>query len=762
MTAWVGLAALLALAAHAFVREGLFGQSPVWYPEGWRRLALFAAAFAVWIAVVSLRWRDHFPGITCAAMLALAVAALGPAAVGAVVLFLLASMTVGRVAGASDNGIAVLCGLGVYMFAAYGLVHLPVNHWFTWLTLLVVPIVVCPGETRAAIRTIAEAGRGGSSLHIAITFMLTLHWIVAAKPDVSSDGLAMHLAIPAKAAQLRYWPFDAGHTAWAVMPMGADWCYMIVYLLGGEYAARLLNFALALVTVALVYRAARHWLSGPRALWIVLLYVSSPMMHLVTGNLFVETFWAALAFGGMLALWRFEESGDRGDLFRTAWILGCAGMVKLGAMAFIAASVPFLILSIRRRRPTGSWIAGLLLAVPASIPYLIAFRVTGNPVFPFLAPSPARPSFDYWYDLAFRTSRWLESQNGAFGFQYFLLAPLALLLIRRNWRFREWSALGIGVISTALIVRAQPNARYLFPAQAFLSVLIAIAMARVPRLVAVAALCVALNAYFLPMSSYSNKGFAVNMFSREDVDGFLRGGAPVRDLVTRMNRTHPGEAALFIGNPQIAGFEGRAYTNSWHHQTFLDKLEHANSEPALRALFNAERIRLFVAPVRGEGGFIDHVPLESFLDRWTTPGPRNGAWYVAVLSDSARPMPGPVPLGRGRYDDTEQRIRYEGAWRRDTQFAEAAHRTLVYSNEPGSAVRFEFEGPAFRWIHTRAANRGRATVSIDGAPGIEVDLHSTETRWRQELRFSAAPGRHKVEIRNLDARYIDTDAIEIE
>ena len=46
------------------------------------------------------------------------------------------------------------------------------------------------------------------------------------------------------------------------MPMAADFAYSIVYLMGGEASASLLNFALLVMIVALLYRAAA---SGCRA-----------------------------------------------------------------------------------------------------------------------------------------------------------------------------------------------------------------------------------------------------------------------------------------------------------------------------------------------------------------------------------------------------------------------------------------------------------------------------------------------------------------
>ena len=58
-------------------------------------------------------------------------------------------------------------------------------------------------------------------------FPLLAHWLVTLKPEASADGLAMHLAIPMSVANNHLWSFDFRHVVWAVMPMGADWCYTI-------------------------------------------------------------------------------------------------------------------------------------------------------------------------------------------------------------------------------------------------------------------------------------------------------------------------------------------------------------------------------------------------------------------------------------------------------------------------------------------------------------------------------------------------------
>ena len=81
-------------------------------------------------------------------------------------------------------------------------------------------------------------------------FFLVAHWLVVLKPEISADGLAMHLAIPANIALHHQMTFEPARFLWAVMPMAADFAYSIVYLLGGEYATRLLVFAMLLAVCA--------------------------------------------------------------------------------------------------------------------------------------------------------------------------------------------------------------------------------------------------------------------------------------------------------------------------------------------------------------------------------------------------------------------------------------------------------------------------------------------------------------------------------
>ena len=107
---------------------------------------------------------------------------------------------------------------------------------------------------RAELRSPGE--RVGFGL---LVFLVLAHWLVALKPEIGTDALAMHLAIPMNIAANHRMTYEPARFLWAVMPMGADWAYSIMYLLGGEYAAHLLNLAMLAMVAGLIYQAARRW-----------------------------------------------------------------------------------------------------------------------------------------------------------------------------------------------------------------------------------------------------------------------------------------------------------------------------------------------------------------------------------------------------------------------------------------------------------------------------------------------------------------------
>jgi hypothetical protein len=115
---------------------------------------------------------------------------------------------------------------------------------------------------------------------------------------------------------------------------------------------------------------------------------------------------------------------------------------------------------------------------------------------------------------------------------------------------------------------------------------------------------------------------------------------------------------------------------------------------------------------------------------------------VPIMVSSAPVVP------PGAYDDADPRIRLHRPWSRDSQFQEASHHTLTYSNVPGASVSLAFSGGAVTYVFTRATNRGIADVWIDGQFKGRVDLYAPATAWKSRSTYAdLGPGRHAIEVR---------------
>ncbi len=493
------LAVLVAVEVYGFRNSRLFSQT-IWLPEGYARLIQFGALYVAAAAALLILAPWIFAGLAAALLLLLTAISVGPVALLSVFFFLVSAWSLGALLMGrkrlprdplSPHLLSLLLGIAIYIFLMPFAARLPVNYASVYALALALPILA---NLPAFRRDLPAILRKAASLPLrswperlgcaAFLFVLIAHWFAVLEPETSADGLSIHLAVPANIAAHHVMTFDPSRTTWAVMPMGADFIWSIVYLLGGEMAARLLNFAILLVLLGLLHEAVRRWVSPAVAWLLVTLFATTPMVELVTGSLFVENLLAALVLGMMIALWRFAESGERRLLYVAATLGGTAMATKFGAIAILAPALACAAVEVwRRRKQTGvRWAIALgLMLLAAAPPYAIAWVKTGNPIFPFRNETfHSRQPYNKvdirdvrfhepltWstpYDLTFGTNRYYEGQHGSFGFQYLVITPLALLALLVWPRRQAVGAAVVAVTAILLVLGTEPNARYLYPA----------------------------------------------------------------------------------------------------------------------------------------------------------------------------------------------------------------------------------------------------------------------------------------------------------
>ena len=344
---WPALIGLSAASCWGIYSAHLLAQ-PLWAPMGLRRLALFSCAYALWCALVIGFSRRWFVPLTSFAALAWTVLSIGVKPVGAVALFLFSCLVLGRIILRESNPfLPAVLGMALFMTVIGAAIHFPINYPLAYLALFLAPLT----NLRIAGRTLAECWdffrpveRGSRPEYVAaalLGFVMLAQLLSSFKPETGPDGLGMHLFIPWSVYFKHYWGFDFQRISWALMPMGGDWCFTGVFLLGGESAVKLLNFGVLAILTGMVYWVVRHWLLRGPALVTTALFVSSPLAQLVTGSVFVENIQAAFLIGALVALWQYRERGSRPWLFTSAVLLGSGMATKFGSLAFAAPFVLF-------------------------------------------------------------------------------------------------------------------------------------------------------------------------------------------------------------------------------------------------------------------------------------------------------------------------------------------------------------------------------------------------------------------------------------
>jgi hypothetical protein len=360
--------------------------------------------------------------------------------------------------------------------------------------LAVVAHLVAAAHWRAVWKAPSRASTLGAMAAAALLvpcFALTLF------PPHTFDELTYHLPFARGLAATGHLNFH-DELRIPVFPQQAELLQAALHLTGGETAAHLVQFAAALATCGLLL----VWV-GRRPSWTGLLaaaaFFGGPIVvfYAATGSVDL-----VLALFVTLSVWALERWDD-GSENRWAWATlsgfaaGSAAAVKYIGLFFVVSGVLWLLFSraaptAPRRRMASLARFSLAAAVAAAPTYLWIFWVTGNPLFPFLAPWLGSSAWVAGDDLSIAGAGWrslLWPLDAVFaranvGWQppyhaVFLLALVAA--IWGAWRERRARALAVVAMGWTLMLPALPaDSRYGLPALPLWLAAAAVTLARWP------------------------------------------------------------------------------------------------------------------------------------------------------------------------------------------------------------------------------------------------------------------------------------------
>jgi hypothetical protein len=531
----------------------------------------------------------------------------------------------------------IMIGITLYMTILGIMVLLPINIPILYMALLLLPVLLNYRKVMLSLKNLSSEIEAHSSIQkihsllllSLLSTILAIHAIQVSRPEMLADALGIHLLVPSYIKDNTFWNFDVTSFVFAVMPMGADWLYGLVYVLEGEYAARTLNFLFLLVTGLFVGLPA--WNSRPHSAnlspWIIslILFYSSPLLFVETGSLFVDNLWACLLLSSLFSAYYFKKNNDQKMLLITSILLGGAFLIKVTSIfyalilfIYILPNLLTLLRSSFRNGSIGILISGCIFVFIAGAPYLNSFLRTGNPVFPFynaIFKSPlyyseksfeqptfkAPLQFRTLYDMTFKSDIYLEALKASLGYQFltlFLLASLVAILVR--------SRLSIGLLLVSLgyfmlVNNFQAYLRYLLPSFVTFSSLISLALyflSKNHRTLFYFICTISVGISFLhiisaPAGLWYYRSFTLldTLMRKQEIE--LSHKTPERILIERINSVYGKNARiLFIdANRTVsAGVQGIAYSNNWHNDFIYRTLHSLTSAQDVLSLIRELKI----------------------------------------------------------------------------------------------------------------------------------------------------------------------------
>lgn len=213
------------------------------------------------------------------------------------------------------------------------------------------------------------------------------------------------------------------------------------------------------------------------------------------------------------------------------------------------------------------------------------------------------------------------------------------------------------------------------------------------------------------------------------------------------------------------GFSGGDWSNAgvWSKASNQELAYTDDDGSKVWVAFSGERITRYftMAPNRGrvevriDGNYVETVDEESSYIHWQakrTWTVANGQHVIEFMLrdedenthgvrfiDADRFYVNDSFVSAGTYQDSSGSLSYIGNW---TNFSGAGPSggSVRYSNQTQASVSLTFQGNRVDYCYTRASNRGKASVAIDGEQGSTLDLYSPNTSWNNCTVFSGLGG----------------------
>jgi len=656
----VGLFALVCLTAFVVCRQG------------WPELSFNTrhyVSFGVVVAGIGLYWigcsdraggghRKRVLGLGLAAFLWILISGKMGAGI-AVILFFSGSYALGRsllrffekdqvkpVPGLIQAGLGLFLGMGIHGYALWIAMHFKVNFPLVYSAIFLGETILFNREIVRLLNAVWDlTQKGGWSTGQVLIFSFGLLYLPYSLVSFYVwDDIGVHLFFPKRVSLYGIGLYDPAHAFAFDHSIVSRSAYTAVYLLGGEFAVRLLNFALFPAAFLLLERWVRlRW--GARTAGLSLLAaLLTPFLVWQWGAVFIDAFALLAAVILLILLFRLIEAPHARLWFLFGLVGGFAYLCKQMTI-FVFIPMAFLAISVGvgnalRKRGVGhlgEMVGAILLFAILLIPvFYWAYRNAGSAgvyhldqaiknLFGRPPPGGALPSLvdlrwkhplnlSTLWAMTFKGSGFIETGNYSFGFLYFIIMPFLPLLWLNPQNRRDVLILALIFVLSSLIWFGitGPYLRYFLVILPVGSILLGLTLTEM--LAVVATRRWTWNGTILLLGAIGLMNFMAQITSRGVVypfplkesltNDYTYSGAVYRQRLRRLfdfaGIKYGKEAkGLFLGSvPELyfADFhiEGSVYYQNYLRQEIFDPCRNAGD--LFKKIFDEKRYDFIIAP----------------------------------------------------------------------------------------------------------------------------------------------------------------------
>jgi hypothetical protein len=403
-------------------------------------------------------------------------------------------------------------GIALYSLFFNAFLSVAIHYQVVYLVFFSLPIIVLFSSpslsrsllqsgcsfVRSADRVLLQTGRRSFFAFILVLVLVAAYVLF---PNINSDENGVHLGIWTQFSHKAFFTIDPTIQVWSAAPNTFAVLHGVLSLLSGGDAKAALNIVLLFLLLGVVFKLlAILDIDRNEKLALTTLFLTTPLVVFSLVGLQTDLFLALLFTLGTALLIDLFNRFHLSTAIAIIFIGSLALSAKLPAATIAAALLVGVIWAGFKHKAGKDWSFGLwmkivlCLFIAASLafwPYVRAYVITGNPVFPLYNEIFKSDLFEFvnfrdnrwykgvslssFYGLFFDSAAHIEAENNFVGgFQFFLLAPLAILVALFLRAYKLLALASLAVVYLVPMFFSLQYLRYFFAALPLLSVVVGV------------------------------------------------------------------------------------------------------------------------------------------------------------------------------------------------------------------------------------------------------------------------------------------------